>query len=131
MNDVTERRVQRDEKQWHRGKSFDTFAPLGPWVATPDEIADPQALDLVLDLNGARMQTGNTRTMIFGVPELVAFASRGMTLMPGDILSTGTPPGVGGFRDPPVFIKEGDIVEAEVTHLGRQRLRAAKERPVA
>jgi len=128
MNDVTERRVQRTEKQWHRGKSFDTFAPLGPWVATPDEVGDPQALDLVLEVNGSAMQTGNTRTMIFPVPELVAFASRGMTLLPGDILSTGTPPGVGAFRDPPVFIKEGDILEAGITSLGRQRLRAVREK---
>ncbi|MHC4250638.1 MAG: fumarylacetoacetate hydrolase family protein [Planctomycetota bacterium] len=128
MNDVTERRVQREEKQWHRGKSFDTFAPLGPWAATPDEIPNPQALGLALDVNGTRMQTGNTRTMIFGVADLIAFVSRGMTLLPGDILSTGTPPGVGAFRDPPIFLKEGDVVEAEVTGLGRQRLRAVKER---
>ncbi|MHC5056604.1 MAG: fumarylacetoacetate hydrolase family protein [Planctomycetota bacterium] len=132
MNDVTERRVQREEKQWHRGKSFDTFAPLGPWVATADEIPDPGtldiALDLSLDVNGTRMQTGNTRTMIFTVPDIIAFASRGMTLMPGDILSTGTPPGVGAFRDPPIFLKDGDVVEAEVSGLGRQRLRAVNEK---
>jgi ureidoglycolate lyase/2,4-diketo-3-deoxy-L-fuconate hydrolase len=128
MNDVTERRVQREERQWHRGKSFDTFAPLGPWVTTPDEVPDPQALDLTLDVNGARMQTGNTRTMIFKVADLIAFVSRGMTLMPGDILSTGTPPGVGAFRDPPIFLQDGDVVEAEISGLGRQRLRAVKER---
>ncbi len=121
LNDVSERGPQKSEGQFHRAKSFDTFAPLGPWVATPDEVGDPQELDLWLEVNGARMQESNTRQMIHSVAELVEFVSRNVTLEPGDIVSTGTPSGVGFFRDPPVFLKAGDVVEAHVEKLGRQR----------
>lgn len=121
LNDVSERRPQSAENQWHRAKSFDTFAPLGPFVATPDEVGDPQELDLWLDVNGTRMQEANTRLMIFGIAELVEFASRNMTLEPGDVISTGTPSGVGVFRDPPVYLKAGDMVEVCVENLGAQR----------
>ena len=127
LNDVSERRAQFAEKQWHRAKSFDTFAPLGPWVATPEEVGDPQELDLWLDVNGTRMQEANTRQMIYGVAELVEFVSRNVTLEPGDIISTGTPSGVGVFRDPPVFLKPGDVVEAAVEKLGRQRCEVVAE----
>ncbi|MHC4201019.1 MAG: fumarylacetoacetate hydrolase family protein [Planctomycetota bacterium] len=121
LNDVSERGPQKSEGQFHRAKSFDTFAPLGPWVATPDEVGDPQALDLWLEVNGTRMQEANTRQMIHSVAELIEFISRNVTLEPGDIVSTGTPSGVGFFRDPPVFLKAGDVVEAHVEKLGHQR----------
>lgn len=122
VNDVSEREFQKDHcGQWVKGKSHDTFAPVGPWLVTPDEIEDVQNLNLWLDVNGSRMQTGNTRNMIFPVPFLLHYLSRFMTLMPGDIISTGTPPGVGMGKPPPVFLKPGDIVELGVDGLGRQR----------
>jgi 2-keto-4-pentenoate hydratase/2-oxohepta-3-ene-1,7-dioic acid hydratase in catechol pathway len=127
-NDVSERQAQIHEGgQWFRGKSFDTYAPLGPWVVTPDEVGDPHALDLTLDVNGERMQTGSSRTLIFGIPELVAFISRNMTLEPGDVVSTGTPPGVGFARKPPRYLKEGDLVELRISTLGKQRARVVRE----
>jgi 2,4-didehydro-3-deoxy-L-rhamnonate hydrolase len=108
--------------QWDKGKGCDTFGPIGPWVATRDEIDDPQNVDLWLDVNGKRMQTGNTRTMIFSVREIVSYLSRYMTLMPGDVIATGTPPGVGmGIKPEPIYLSEGDIVELGATGLGQQR----------
>lgn len=123
MNDVSERTVQKQGalKQWFRGKSFDTFAPLGPWFVTADEIDDPHALDLSLDVNGERMQDSNTRHMIFRCETLVRTAADGMTLFPGDVLSTGTPHGVGFTRTPPRYLKPGDEVTLSVQGLGSQR----------
>ncbi len=122
MNDVSEREFQAERcGQWVKGKSHDTFAPLGPYLVTPDEAGDVQNLAMILDLNGARMQTGNTNTMIYGVRFLVAYISQFMTLLPGDVISTGTPPGVGFGKKPPMFLKPGDVVELEVEGLGKQR----------
>lgn len=121
-NDVSERAFQMSSGQWDKGKGCDTFGPLGPWLVTPDEIADPQALDLWLDVNGRRMQTGNTRTMVFGIDRLVSECSRYMTLKPGDVIATGTPPGVGmGIKPEPVWLKPGDVVELGIAGLGTQR----------
>ena len=127
-NDVSERGFQKGGPgEWFKAKSHDTFGPLGPWLVTTDEIPDPQALDLALDLNGARMQTGSTATMIFSVAQLVAYISKFMTLMPGDVITTGTPPGVGMARDPRVFLKPGDAVSATISGLGEQRWRVVAE----
>jgi 2-keto-4-pentenoate hydratase/2-oxohepta-3-ene-1,7-dioic acid hydratase in catechol pathway len=121
-NDVSERSLQKGGAgEWIKAKSYDTFGPLGPWLVTKDEVPDPQNLDLALDLNGERMQTGNTSTMIFAVAELVAYISKFMTLLPGDVITTGTPPGVGMARNPRVFIKPGDEIRATVSGLGEQR----------
>ncbi len=121
-NDVSERTWQLEGTgQWIKGKSAETFGPLGPWLVTADEIADPQDLDLWLDLNGERMQTGNTRTMIFSVANLVSYLSQKMVLEPGDVVTTGTPPGVGLGRKPPVYLKVGDTMRLGVTGLGEQR----------
>jgi len=122
VHDVSERAFQLEHGgQWVKGKSCDTFGPLGPWLATREEIADPQKLALWLEVNGHRYQQGNTRTMIFDVAYLVSHISRYMTLMPGDIISTGTPPGVGMGQKPQVFLKVGDLVELGIEGLGRQR----------
>jgi 2,4-didehydro-3-deoxy-L-rhamnonate hydrolase len=123
VNDVSERFNQKERgSQWSKGKGHDSFCPVGPWLVTPDELADPQALAMQLDLNGERMQTGNTRTMIFGVAELIAYVSRFITLMPGDLLITGTPPGVGEGKKPEkIFLKPGDVMELAIGGLGRQR----------
>ena len=111
-NDVSERFWQIEGTgQWIKGKSAETFGPLGPWLVTSDEVGDPQDLDMWLDVNGARMQTGNTRTMIFGVAELVSYLSGKMVLEPGDVVTTGTPPGVGLGKKPPLFLKAGDVME--------------------
>ena len=121
-NDVSEREFQLERgPQWDKGKGCDTFCPLGPWLVTRDEIRDPQALDMWLDVNGERMQTGNTRTMIFGVAHLVSYVSRFMTLMPGDIITTGTPPGVGMGKKPPRFLRAGDVMTLGIAGLGEQR----------
>lgn len=121
-NDISERAFQMESGQWDKGKGCDTFGPLGPWLATSDEIEDPQDLDLWLDVNGRRMQTGNTKTMVFGVNRLVAECSRYMTLMPGDVIATGTPPGVGmGIKPDPIWLAPGDVVELGVAGLGTQR----------
>jgi 2-keto-4-pentenoate hydratase/2-oxohepta-3-ene-1,7-dioic acid hydratase in catechol pathway len=122
-NDVSERFNQKQRgSQWSKGKGHDTFCPLGPWLVTPDEIADPQALDMFLDLNGERAQTGNTRTMIFGISEVIAYVSAYMTLYPGDVLITGTPPGVGEGRKPaPRFLRAGDEMRLGIAGLGEQR----------
>jgi len=121
-NDVSERNFQLERGgQWTKGKSSDSFAPLGPWLVSAEEIPDPQALDLWLDLNGEPMQRGNTRTMIFGVVELVSYVSQFMTLMPGDVITTGTPPGVGSARKPPRYLRGGDVLKLGVAGLGEQR----------
>lgn len=124
VNDVSERTFQFDRGgQWIKGKSCDTFAPIGPWLVTRDEIADPQKLAMTLDVNGRRYQDGSTSTMIFGVSVLVSYISQFMTLEPGDIISTGTPPGVGFGQRPPVYLAENDVMELEIGPLGRQRQR--------
>jgi len=124
VNDVSEREYQmkRSATQWSKGKGCDTFGPIGPWLVTTDEIKDPQNLDLWLDVNGEKRQRGNTRTMIFGVAELVADVSKYMTLLPGDIITTGTPPGVGlGMKPEPKYLKAGDVVTLGIAGLGEQR----------
>jgi 2-keto-4-pentenoate hydratase/2-oxohepta-3-ene-1,7-dioic acid hydratase in catechol pathway len=122
INDVSERQDQIERLgQWVKGKSHDGFGPIGPWIVTADEIKDPQALDMWLDVNGQRMQSGSTKTMIFGVAYLVAYISRFMTLEPGDVISTGTPPGVGLGRKPPVYLKSSDVVTLGIAGLGQQR----------
>lgn len=122
VNDVSERAFQMATSQWDKGKGFDTAGPIGPWLVTTDEITDPQSLDLWLDVNGKRMQTGNTRTMIFSVASIVSHVSQYMTLLPGDIITTGTPPGVGlGIKPNPVFLKPGDVMTLGIQGLGEQR----------
>jgi 2-keto-4-pentenoate hydratase/2-oxohepta-3-ene-1,7-dioic acid hydratase in catechol pathway len=122
-NDVSERRFQKElGSQWDKGKGCDTFGPVGPWLVTRDEIPDPQALDMFLEVNGRRMQTGNTSTMIFPVAECIAYVSRFITLYPGDLLITGTPPGVGeGQKPEKIFLKPGDEMRLGVSGLGEQR----------
>lgn len=121
VNDVSEREWQMEHgPTWTKGKSCDTFCPIGPWLVTADDVADPQKLDMWLDVNGTRRQTGNTSTMIFGVAQLVAYLSRIMTLHPGDVISTGTPPGVGAGFKPPVFLRDGDVMTLGIEGLGRQ-----------
>lgn len=122
-NDVSEREWQLEHgSQWSKGKSFDTFAPLGPWFVTADEIKDPQNLAMWLDVNGQRKQTGNTNTMIFGVKKLVSYLSYICTLTPGDVVSTGTPPGVGmGIKPAPQFLKAGDEMRIGIDGLGEQK----------
>jgi len=123
-NDYSERQDQLERGgQWSKGKSQDTFAPLGPFLATPDEVEDPHRLGLWLSVNGQTMQKSNTDQMIFGVPALVSYLSRFMTLLPGDVISTGTPPGVGLGQNPPLFLKKGDVVELGIDGLGHQRQR--------
>ncbi|MEO2038651.1 MAG: fumarylacetoacetate hydrolase family protein [Martelella sp.] len=122
VNDVSEREFQSERAgQWIKGKSHDTFGPTGPWLVTPDEFEDIQNINLWLDVDGERRQTGNTRTMIFSVKHLVSYISQFMTLEPGDIISTGTPPGVGLGMKPPTFLKEGQIVTLGAAGLGEQR----------
>jgi 2-keto-4-pentenoate hydratase/2-oxohepta-3-ene-1,7-dioic acid hydratase in catechol pathway len=128
-NDVSERSLQKGGAgEWIKAKSYDSFGPLGPWLVTKDEIPDPQKLDLTLYLNGTRMQTGSTSTMIFGVAELVSYISKYMTLVPGDVITTGTPPGVGMARNPRVFLKPGDELRLTVSGLGEQRVTIVAER---
>ena len=122
MNDVSEREYQLErDGQWLKGKSFDTFAPLGPWLVTPDEVPDPQNLNLWLKVNGERRQDGNTADMIFGISHIISTISRYMTLLPGDVIPTGTPPGVGLGRIPPMYLKPGDVMHLGVEGLGEQR----------
>jgi 2-keto-4-pentenoate hydratase/2-oxohepta-3-ene-1,7-dioic acid hydratase in catechol pathway len=125
VNDVSEREWQIERGgQWDKGKGCDTFAPLGPWLVTRDEIADPQALDMWLEVDGKRHQTGNTRTMIFDVATLVSYISQFMSLQPGDVISTGTPPGVGmGQKPEPVYLRAGQIMRLAVSGLGEQQQR--------
>jgi 2-keto-4-pentenoate hydratase/2-oxohepta-3-ene-1,7-dioic acid hydratase in catechol pathway len=118
FNDVTARDVQFQTTQWTLGKSFDTFAPMGPALVTSDEVADPHDLSIRLDIDGETMQESSTRELVFGVPDLVAFLSRTMTLEPGDVVATGTPAGVGYTREPPRFLRAGDRVRVEVEGLG-------------
>lgn len=118
MNDVSGREAQFRDSQWFRGKSFDTFAPMGPAIVTVDEVRDPGALRLSARVNGEIMQEGTTADMIFDIPTLIADISEDITLIPGDVISTGTPAGVGIFRDPPVVLKAGDIVECTVEGVG-------------
>lgn len=122
VHDVSEREFQVERGgQWTKGKSCDTFAPTGPWLVTPDEIPDVNALTLTLDVNGERRQSGSTSAMVFGVAALVHYVSQFMTLEPGDLIATGTPAGVGMAQQPPRFLVQGDIVELAVQHLGAQR----------
>jgi 2,4-diketo-3-deoxy-L-fuconate hydrolase len=125
LNDVSERAFQMERgTQWDKGKGCDTFGPVGPWLVTPDEVGDPQQLGLFLNLNGRRMQTGNTSNMIFTVKQLIAYVSEFITLYPGDLLATGTPAGVGlGHKPNPIFLKEGDVMHLGVERLGEQRQR--------
>lgn len=121
-NDVSEREYQAERGgQWIKGKSAPTFGPLGPWIVTTDEIADPQNLDMFLDVNGERMQTGNTKTMIFSVAHVISYLSQFMVLEPGDVITTGTPPGVGLGMKPPTFLNVGDVVTLGIEGLGEQR----------
>jgi 2-keto-4-pentenoate hydratase/2-oxohepta-3-ene-1,7-dioic acid hydratase in catechol pathway len=123
VNDVSERHFQANlTGQWTKGKSCDTFGPPGPWLVTRDEVEDPQNLNMSLDVNGKRMQTGNTATMIFTVAEIIEHLSQLFTLHPGDVITTGTPPGVGlGIKPTPVFLKKGDVMELSIEGLGQQR----------
>jgi 2-keto-4-pentenoate hydratase/2-oxohepta-3-ene-1,7-dioic acid hydratase in catechol pathway len=118
VNDVTGRDYQRATTQWLMGKTFDTFAPMGPWIVTADEIADPHNLDISLDIDGETMQDSNTRELIFKVPDLIAFLSSVFTLEPGDIVSTGTPAGVGFARKPPRYLRPGDQVSIKIQNIG-------------
>ena len=121
VNDISERHWQLERQgNWTKGKSGDTYGPVGPWMVTRDEVSDPQALDLWLDVNGQRMQDGNTETMIFSVKNIVSYLSQCMSLQPGDVIATGTPPGVGQSMNPPVFLKAGDTVQTCVAGLGIQ-----------
>lgn len=129
VHDVSERAFQLEGTgQWVKGKSADTFGPIGPWLVTPDEVPDYHELDMWLDVDGKRYQNGTTRTMVFGVPYLVSYLSKFMSLRPGDIISTGTPPGVGHGMKPPVYLRAGNEVRLGVARLGeqRQRVRAAE-----
>ena len=123
VNDVSERAFQKERgTQWVKGKGCDTFCPTGPWLVTADELGDPQTLDMFLDVNGQRMQTGNTKTMIFGVAEALSYISRFVTLQPGDMVITGTPPGVGEGKKPdPIYLNAGDTMHLGVSKLGEQR----------
>jgi 2,4-didehydro-3-deoxy-L-rhamnonate hydrolase len=122
VNDVSERGYQMErEGQWVKGKSYPTHCPLGPWLVTPDELGDPHNVDLWLDVNGVPRQRGNTRTMIFGVAHIVSYLSQFMALQPGDVIPTGTPPGVGMGQKPPHYLKAGDVVTLGARGLGEQR----------
>ena len=128
VNDVSERDFQiRRGGQWTKGKGCDTFGPIGPWLVTPDEVPDPQALDIWLDVSGERMQTGNTKSMIFSVAEIVSYLSQMMSLHPGDVILTGTPPGVGMGKKPPRYLREGDVMTLEVAGLGRQEQKVTRD----
>jgi 2,4-didehydro-3-deoxy-L-rhamnonate hydrolase len=122
VNDISEREFQLERgPQWDKGKGCDTFGPIGPWLVTTDEIANPQKLSMWLDLNGQRMQTGNTQTMIFSAAKIVSYVSQFMTLLPGDVITTGTPPGVGMGLKPQRFLKKGDVMTLGIEDLGEQR----------
>jgi 2-keto-4-pentenoate hydratase/2-oxohepta-3-ene-1,7-dioic acid hydratase in catechol pathway len=128
VHDVSERAFQLEGTgQWVKGKSADTFGPIGPWLVSRDEVSDPQGLDLWLEVDGRRYQNGNTRTMVFGVAFLVSYLSRFMSLQPGDVIATGTPPGVGLGQKPPVFLQEGNIVRLGVEGLGEQQQRVVRD----
>jgi 2,4-diketo-3-deoxy-L-fuconate hydrolase len=131
VNDLSEREYQLERGgSWDKGKGCDTFGPIGPWLVTRDEVEDPQNLDMWLDVNGQRMQTGNSRTMVFKVATLVSYVSQFMTLQPGDIITTGTPPGVGmGFKPDPIFLKAGDTMRLGIEGLGEQSQTVFAYRP--
>jgi len=130
VNDVSEREYQLERGgTWDKGKGCDTFGPIGPWLVTADEVANPQRLDMWLDVNGQQRQRGNTGTMIFDCATLVAYVSRFMTLNPGDLITTGTPPGVGMGMKPPRYLKPGDVITAGIEGLGTQTQRVARFRP--
>ena len=127
-NDVSEREYQIERLgQWTKGKSCDTFGPLGPWMVTPEEVGDPQGLDLRLEVNGARMQTGTTGAMVFTVAQVIAYLSQMMTLQSGDVILTGTPPGVSMGMKPPKYLKQGDEMVLEIAGLGQQRQQVAQD----
>ena len=129
VNDVSEREFQLERGgQWDKGKGCDTFGPIGPWLVTRDEVPDPQDLALWLEVNGRRWQDGNTRTMVFGVARIVSYLSRFMSLQPGDVISTGTPPGVGLGQKPPVYLRAGDVMRLGIAGLGEQRQRVVDAR---
>jgi len=124
VNDISEREYQLERGgQWDKGKGCDTFGPIGPWLVTRDEVPDPQRLGLWLELNGRRMQAGSTRTMVFGVAHIVSYLSRFMSLQPGDVISTGTPPGVGLGQKPPLYLRAGDVMRLGIDGLGQQTQR--------
>jgi len=124
VNDVSERNFQLERGgTWSKGKGAETFGPIGPWMVTKDEVGDPQVLEMWLDLNGEKAQRGNTKTMVFGVAQLVAYVSHYMTLFPGDVITTGTPPGVGMGMKPPRFLNPGDVMTLGIDKLGEQRQR--------
>lgn len=131
LNDLTDRAAQKEGQQWFRGKSFDTFCPMGPWLVTPDEFDAGRDAALISRLNGDILQTGHTRDMMFGIAKLIAFISRDITLEPGDVIATGTPAGVGMARTPPLYLKDGDLIECEIEGLGRiaNRVRRASSAP--
>jgi 2,4-didehydro-3-deoxy-L-rhamnonate hydrolase len=130
VNDVSERAFQLERSgSWDKGKGCDTFGPVGPWLVTADEIGDVHALDMWLDVDGQRRQTGNTRTMIFQVPKIVSYLSEFMTLEPGDVITTGTPPGVGMGLKPPTYLKPGDTITLGIQGLGTQRQQVVAWRP--
>jgi 2-keto-4-pentenoate hydratase/2-oxohepta-3-ene-1,7-dioic acid hydratase in catechol pathway len=130
VNDVSERDFQLERgSQWDRGKGCDTFGPVGPWLVTTDEIVDPQGLDMWLDVNGGKRQRGNTKTMIFGCANLVSYISHFMTLLPGDLITTGTPPGVGLGMKPPQYLQPGDVMTLGIRGLGEQRQRVVAWTP--
>lgn len=128
VNDVSARKWQFGDKQWTRGKSCDTFCPAGPWLTTRDEISNPHQLRISAKLNGQMVQDSNTNNLIFGIPELIQHITESITLEPGDIIATGTPFGVGVFRNPPLFLKEGDVVEVAVEKLGSIRNKVTVEK---
>jgi 2,4-diketo-3-deoxy-L-fuconate hydrolase len=128
INDVSERAFQSEGTgQWVKGKACDTFGPIGPWLVTADEVPDPQNLNLWLDVDGVRQQTGNTGTMIFGVAFLISYLSRMFTLHTGDIIATGTPPGVGSGQKPPKFLRAGNVVRLGIDGLGEQESHVAAD----
>jgi 2-keto-4-pentenoate hydratase/2-oxohepta-3-ene-1,7-dioic acid hydratase in catechol pathway len=118
LNDVTARDLQREHGQWFKGKSLDDGCPIGPWIVTPEEIGDPQSLEIRFRRNGVEKQHSNTGQMIFRIPRLIAELSKGMTLLPGDVIATGTPEGVGFARTPPEFLEDGDVMEVEIEKIG-------------
>jgi len=126
-NDISARDLQFGDGQWVRGKSLDTFCPLGPWLVTRDEIPDPQALAIRCTINGQVMQDSSTSEMIFRVRELIEFCSRAFTLLPGDIIATGTPHGVGHFRKPPAYLKDGDVVTIDIQDIGQLTNRCVED----
>jgi 2-keto-4-pentenoate hydratase/2-oxohepta-3-ene-1,7-dioic acid hydratase in catechol pathway len=129
INDLSEREFQAERAgQWTKGKSYDTFGPVGPWLVTPDEVPDPQKLGMWLDLNGKRVQNGSTATMVFGVGHIVAYLSQFFTLLPGDIITTGTPPGVGMGMKPQRFLKPGDVMRLGIDGLGEQEQKVVRDK---